>query len=145
MKSEHTKFGDLSRDEKIELIAAMVDGKTIEKLSEGGKWYAIKMPLWDTESFYRIQPVKPISPSIDWDAVDSRIQYIVNTEYRNGSSGRGHPMGIGGLGTDKRPTYVDGMWRHDPQSTGWYIIDILTSWNPGKCEIKDSLVERPRK
>jgi len=72
--TEVKPFGELSREEKLELLTAWVDGKTIEFFSRvKEQWEKIAAPSWVENSQYRIA----LTPdSIDWSHVSPDLKYI---------------------------------------------------------------------
>lgn len=77
MTNENTKpFGELSKEEKMKLIEAWVDGKEIEfycAYYEKPTWKNISYPNWYHANHYR---VKCTQDFIDWDHVDEEYNYM---------------------------------------------------------------------
>lgn len=66
-KKEMKTFGELTRDEQIELvIACYVDKEKIQVLGTTGRWIIVDYPRFESHCKYRIKP-KPAS--INWDHV----------------------------------------------------------------------------
>ncbi len=120
------KFKELSKAEKLALFEAWIDGKTIE-FYDVRCWQATSWPAWSDDTEYRIAT---IPPSIDWDAVSKEFNYLTVDD-------------IGGLLHKTLPTYND---KGDYWRTGTDIAANATyfsSFKPGNCLAKDSLVKRP--
>lgn len=69
---EYKKFGDLTRDEKLALVTAWVDGEKIEAQEPAiarDSWDTIIRPSWYDDVCYRIAPKPVVKPSINWDHV----------------------------------------------------------------------------
>lgn len=69
---EYKKFGDLSREEKLELMVAWIDAVQIQfeyKEANGCVWENTTMPSWDKGTRYRIAPKPIVKPSVNWDHV----------------------------------------------------------------------------
>lgn len=126
-------FGEMSRDEKIALFAAWVDGGPIEFYSEfHGKWFTRthKKLLWDDHSKYRIATTKP---SIDWSHVAEGFDWLACD-----SDGKAYLY-------RRRPArdINNDFWATDDKDVS--RADRFASFNPGDCDWKDSLTCRPRK
>ena len=69
-----------------------------------------------------------IKPSIDWSHVSPEYNYLVQD-----SDGEGYLCG-------KKPTHVKSGWFAESVNIS---ASTFTSYTPGTCDWKDSLVERP--
>lgn len=122
------KFKDMSKEEKLALCEAVIDGKRVQTYSHLSKYWLDK-EIDDLDFYYdgeyRIAPEKP---SINWDHVAPEFKYLV----LNGS-------GNHTICTDK-PTYSDGEWWGGGRYFG---VTMFASFKPGNCAPEDSLVERP--
>lgn len=122
------KFKDLSKEEKLALCEAVIDGKRVQAYSPLDEcWYDKEIDDFDFyfAAEYRIAPEKP---SINWEHVAPEFKYL----FLNGSS-------TYYIGTYK-PTYNYGWY-----CGGGHYVDatIFASFKPGNCAPEDSLVERP--
>jgi hypothetical protein len=71
---EYQQFSELSREEKLELITAWVDGSVIEAYSAFGEWRAVPTGFaWWGTSIFRIAPKPVVKPSINWDHVSEKF------------------------------------------------------------------------
>ena len=78
---------------------------------------------------YPVEIVKAVTkPSIDWSHVSSRYNYLVQD-----SDGEGYLCG-------EKPTRVKSGWNAESPNI---LASTFTSYTPGTCDWKDSLVERP--
>ena len=67
-------FGQLTREEKLKLMAAWVDGKTIQFNSNSGSgWGRIGHPTWLSDCEYRIALEKDY---IDWSHVSPEFKFL---------------------------------------------------------------------
>lgn len=121
------KFKDMSKEEKLALCEAVIDGKRIE-------WYNIQHDEWETDTdesltfcthlTYRIAPEKP---SINWDHVAPEFKWLaVDAD------------GIASL-FEEEPTFIKYRW----SLVNWVEATPFASFKPGNCAPEDSLVERP--
>ena len=69
-----------------------------------------------------------VKPSIDWSHVSSEFNYLIQD-----SDGAGYLC-------SKKPARVEGGWNVESH---YICADAFTSYEPGTCDWKDSLVERP--
>lgn len=110
-------------------MMAYRDGKKIEVRSSIGIWGEVNVPSWNWDIYdYRV--AIPTKPSIDWSHVSKEYCW----------------MATGGGGA----TY---LFKVKPEINFMYkkwnfVGDVVrastfTSFIPGTCEWKDSLVERP--
>ena len=106
-QSKMEKFGDLTKEEQVELVVACyVEKKDVEKLS-GSYWYYIRNPAFDPDDIYR---VKPEPASINWAHVDERF---VKLEWA-----------------------LDTWWLADSSEVGFRrVADIFSSFKPGDKSI----------
>lgn len=118
-------FGELTRDEKIALMTAWVDGESIEYEDAG--WHSIGYPSWTDDCAYRVAKTKP---SINWDHVHP--DYIAISTDRNMLS----------FAYKKRPHVEGSMWSYISETSHSGVCSYA-SFKPGNCDWKDSLVMRP--
>ena len=116
-------FGELTKQEKLDLFEAWLDEGTIQFNRIDG-WQDIKLPGWLPEMYYRIKPTKP---SINWDHVSNNLNYLIRDENRY-------------LLCKNKPKLDGLIWKnyrfYSPAS-------VFKSFVPGTCEPEDSLVIRP--
>lgn len=119
-------------DEMIELLEAYKRGEEIQYLNRlAGMndpiWQGCADPNWNFAAVrYRIAPRKP---SINWDHVSDKINWIaVNINKK-------------GFGYNKKPVCGQVSWHTICRF--WYGLEPFSSFDPGNCDWKDSLVKRP--
>lgn len=127
------KFKELSKEEKLALCEAVIDGKCVEiKFSEDGVWntrHSKVLELYDTFE-YRIAPEKP---SINWDHVAPEFKYLCVNK-----------LGDGFLSNQPYRNIANGYFEWGDWPTTTIIrADAFASFKPGNCAPEDSLVERP--
>jgi len=121
--------------EKIAIMQAYVDGKTIEvrmrKYSDRYEWLHITVPSWDwSNCAYRVKPEPPKTPDyINWDHVGPELNYMARD-----------------LRKDKiflystKPTLTTDEWG----TSGFaFTAQHFASLKQGTVDWKDSLVARP--
>lgn len=91
------------------------------------QWVVDKKPEWLESLEYRIKPTKP---SIDWSHVADEYKWLSTS--RDGFS----------YLSSEKPTYILGGWDYDSVKIP---ANGFKSFKSGKCDIKDSLVQRPAK
>lgn len=114
-------------EEMIEVMQAHVDGKRIETRHVGA-WHTASEPEWNwAYSNYRISLTKP---SINWDHVDNRYNWMAR--------------GQGGLVFlhEEMPVNLEAFWSRNGRVMSAHSHASL---DPGTCNWKDSLVERPNR
>lgn len=80
-QNEYKRFGQLSREEKLELMAAWIDGKDIEFYRKSPhEWIGCEDPLWESVVAYRIKPEPVEMPSIDWSHVHPDYKWLAVDE-----------------------------------------------------------------
>ena len=119
-------FGELTKQEQMDLFEAWLDGNSIEYRSEDETvWELLYNPSWYKDSSYRIKPAKP---SIIWDHVSDKFNYLLGTRTDKGALCTIKPNSIG---------------------SGWQISGVFveastfSSFKPSTCKPEDSLVVRP--
>lgn len=134
--------------EKIAVMQAYVDGKQIEIASDevgSGRWYAwpvfCSSPEWNWEqNDYRIYEEPKEKPSINWEHVRDRYNYLSRDENGEWYFWEKRPLMDGELA---------GYWykESDDGSCMWRASDIhlFASFKPGNCDWKDSLISRSGK
>lgn len=140
MMEDYKPFGELSRDEKLALMTAWVDGEFIEWRAAGWKtWKFTTEPNWQLHHAYRIAPKPVVKPSLNWDHVAPEYVSLVVDE-----------DGAGWLYT--KPPRASGEGFIYQQGRGWGTAYAFTSFNPGSFvpnkngiveNWQDSLVYRP--
>ena len=125
--SKQTKpFGELSRDEKLALMTAWVDGKTIQVLTWPNEtWEDITRIHWDSEASYRIKPDTP--DYIDWSHVSPEYKWMARD--RNSTV----------LLHERKPKNSGSFWIRGGATVP---ARIFTSYKQGTVDWKDSLVKR---
>ena len=120
--------------EKIEIMQACLDGKTIESMfANGDYWCPITNPKFNWENCdYR---VKVIKPSIDWSHVSDKYKYMA-TDYD----------GTTWLYSAK-PNFEHGHWGYfigaeEIERVTYLQANNFSSFESGDCNPEDSLVER---
>lgn len=121
-------FGELTREEKIELVTAWIDGAEIEVFNSG--WVQLSEPSWYKEATYRIKQTKP---SINWDHVHEDYKWLTVD-----CAGRSYLY-------KKKPSIYRTFWGPSDGSSDYCEATAIISCKPGTCDWKDSLVERPKK
>lgn len=120
-------FGELTREEKIQLFTAWVDGSELEsKFSEKDEWTQNDSPSWSLKVRYRIKPTKP---SINWDHVHSDYNWLATD--KDGNS----------FLSPQKPQLTENYW----MSAFRKSAKIFASFKPGTCAWEESPVERPKK
>lgn len=127
-------FGRMSKEDKVELFKAWVDGECIETLFEDSVWIICKNPGWVSWAKYRIKPKPaPTKPSVDWGALDKKFRYMFKT-----------PQG--------RVYVAEAAPVANKGDLGWFCLAVgdifevtgnLSSVGVGTCHWLDSLVKRP--
>lgn len=121
-------FGELSREEKLALFEAWLDGKAIQYYLHS-RWNDLDRrvgPSWSFSSNYRVKPSKP---SINWDHVAPEWKYMATDR-----------DGLSFLFKSKPKITGSCDWDDDHPCI---ITDFFSSFKPGNCDWEDSLVCRP--
>jgi hypothetical protein len=124
MTTEVKPFGELTENEQVELFRAWLRGATIEYLI-CGEWKSSDAPAWSACNRYRIALTKP---SIDWSHVAPEFKCLAQDADGYAYLFAGEPR-------------IDGkQWLG-----GCEIVSAksFTSYKPGTCDWRDSLVRRP--
>jgi hypothetical protein len=131
---EYKAFSDLSRNERLELLTAWVDGKEIELNNTyfDGKWNTCSNPQWSPYVAYRVKPVALTKPSINWEHVHKDYKWMATDK-----SGETYVF-------TEIPTMngLHGYW-DSPQDSPFCGVGALASFVSGTCNWVDSLTERP--
>lgn len=122
----------METEEKIKVMQHYANGGLIEKtkVDTDSGWEKVEHPIWNWEEFeYRIAVTKP---SIDWSHVSEEYNYLATNE-----------NGVTYLYTDMPKLFkAYGLWA---SSKGKFTTaKQFTSFKPGNCPYKKSLVERPK-
>lgn len=118
--------------EKIAVMQAALDGKEIE-YHNNRVWVEAKYLTWDWAHVkYRVKPGPPKTPiKIDWSAVNPKFQWVVK-----------FPTDSIYL-CEVKPVRKENSWYG---GYGTALFNTTThATDPGTCDWKDSLQERPRK
>ena len=118
-------FGQLTRAEKLKLMAAWVDGKTIQYNSPTAGWRGIGQPTWLHDTEYRIAIEKDY---IDWSHVSTEFNFLARDS-----------EGVAYL-CSHRPTRGASHW----PTNGGNCIKLVgfASYKKGTVEWYDSLLAR---
>lgn len=118
-------FGELTKQEQMDLFEAWQEGSIIEFCNIQIIWYATDNPSWEGNLCYRVKPAKP---SINWDHVSDKFNYLLGTR-----------TGKGALCVVK-PNSIGSGW----QISGVFVeASTFSSFKPSTCNPEDSLVIRP--
>lgn len=121
-------FGGLSRDEKIALITAWVDGEVIEGHDFSGDWVRVLQPAWVDSGKYRVKSQEP--DYVNWEMIDEEYKWYGRDE-------DGDPYLFTHMAkTGKRSFYSD---------TGRYTKLFKSLYKNNGCNWQDSLQQRPKK
>jgi hypothetical protein len=110
-------------DEMIEVINAHLRGEEIEYSHlhasySSVDWMPDSNPTWDFKNnVYRVKPKLPQKPSINWEHVAGRFNWLANDD-----SGRSYLY-------REKPTFNDGVWVSDSE---YVDVDGFSSFNPGQ-------------
>lgn len=123
----------MTPQEQIAVMQAYADGKPVEwKLKDSLiDWEPHDLPSWNWSIYtYRIAATKP---SIDWSHVADEYRWLAVDE-----DGRASLFSV-----EPCHDFDDHEWAIDQR--GRFIdASALTSFRPGTCDWRDSLVERPK-
>jgi hypothetical protein len=109
------KFGELTREEQIELFEAWLDGEAIEYFNCA--WVTCPHPPCTLQKHYR---VKPTPPSINWDHISLDFNWLAKDKNGDGC-----------------------VYKSKPSELEFIKAENFTSYKPGTCDWEDSLVRRP--
>ena len=131
--SKHKPFGELTRDEKLELMAAWVDGKTIEtsKAPDITGWCSPFGCLWSCNIYHRIKPDTP--DTINWSHVSPEYKWMARDK-----NGRAHLF----IRQPDLDEYTN-EWAEATEDFTWVYCNVFVSYKQGTVDWKGSLVERP--
>lgn len=117
-------FDEMSREEKLELLTAWVDGVPIEYLDSFDVWVESNHPVWGG-TYYRVKPV--VQDSINWSHVHEDFKYMARD-------------GDGRVFLYKANPYrSETTWSF----VGYQAASPFSSYKRGDTDWKDSLVCRP--
>jgi len=119
------KFGQLSKEEKLALFEAWVDGKTIYA-THFGEIYTQKYPSWNEEVVYTVMKTPD---SIDWSHVNPKYKWMTRDKH-----------GCVYLFEDEPSTHGRGYWKRGGDAVE---VQGFASYVKGDVEWYDSLVRRP--
>lgn len=116
-------------DEMMAVLQAHKEGKIIQcRRSSAGTWQDLDEPSWNFGDFhYRIKPLS--KPSINWEHVRTDFKFLVKQ-----LDGKHYLFAHNIKLDEKFGWYGDGEYTE---------ASVLSSFVPGDCDWKDSLVERP--
>lgn len=117
-------FCELSRDQKIGLLTAWLDGKKIEYFSVNNNWKEVGQPAWQNPTKYRVASTKP---QIDWSHVSLKWKWLAMD--KNGE----HWL------YDDKPQQSSAYWHG---SLNVSTTECLASLIHGTCDWKESLIGR---
>lgn len=122
-------FGLLSEEQQSVLLAALADGSA--EIFTAGGWTATHGNGPAADAFtYRIKPAPALTkPSIDWSHVAPEYRWLAVDDDAEAWL------------FDAEPEIEGGAWYSD--GTDDAIAAAFTSYVPGTCDWRDSLVERP--
>lgn len=129
--SEYKTFGEMTKEERSELVEAALAGFVIERMDPfDGEWLECGGGQvyihFDFRFRYRTAPTKP---SIDWSHVHPDYKWLATDV-----SGRSFLY-------ESKPEYdADGYFR---SRDAYARADLFSSFKPGTCKPEDSLVMRP--
>ena len=69
----YKKFGEMSREEQVELFCKHLDKKIIQSSYDQTIWSSAACPLWHRSSYYREEPAPLTKSSINWSHVHPDI------------------------------------------------------------------------
>lgn len=118
-------FGEMNREEKLELLAAWVDGKKIEYLSSYTGWQTCGKPSWDEAVSYRVKSA--VQDYINWSHVHEDFKYMARDEDGRAYLYKGFPH------------RSETSWSF----VGYQAVGAFSSYKQGDTDWKDSLVHRP--
>lgn len=123
-------FGELTNEERGELMAYWWESGCLELLNVEGEWVEVTHPCWHFDQMYRRKPCKP---SINWEHVDSKWSYIAVDKSGEVFAYERQPIAPPG-GT---------CWRERCGTGYGKITNMFSSFKLGSCNWKDSLICRP--
>ena len=109
--------------------ALMAHDGPIEMYTDSG-WSVVNNPLWTSSYTYRAAPLPATKPSVDWSALDKKWKFMAMD--RKGWI----------YAYSDRPEIDCQEWA-TPGGDHINISGLLTSYKPGTCDWRDSLIERP--
>jgi hypothetical protein len=96
-------------------------------------WDEITIPRWSNLSTYRAIPLPLTKPSINWDHVSEKWQWLAKDE-----NGRTYLH-------DSKPSLSRALLSWHTKDYNASNATHFSSFSPGDCDWKDSLVQRPAK
>lgn len=113
MKRVYEKFGDMDRDDQLELFDEWLDDADLQMMRDG-EWVPCVYPSWDKEETYRVQPG---GLGFFWGAVPEHINYVAMDD-------DGKVRGF-----EDKPTYDEtvGGWFVNLGDGGMEFVQVLTS------------------
>jgi hypothetical protein len=132
------KVIEMNREEAREaakVMMAYADGAEIEWRAKG-EWNFVQDGNFSFDWFrkeYRVKPRK--KPSINWDHVNDKLNWLVIQKNGDARIYETRPQ----LDTDGFGNFMG--WHSD---NGSFSANSHASFDPGNCDWKDSLVERPK-
>lgn len=120
-------FGDLTKEEKMTLVAAWIDGEDIEHFCLPDQWHLVKQPSWQNNAVYRVVDKRP---QIDWSHVSPEYNWLAMDEDGD------HWL------YEKKPSRVRDGWS---DVCGMTEPHAFRSFKKGNCDWKESLIGRDKK
>lgn len=121
-------FGQLSREEKLELMTAWVDGKQMEVNFGGDRWLEVD-PMWTAGASYRVAPPPTIKATIPWKHIKPEYRWAAMNETGNWYCHKEKP---------EKGTWV---WLDSTSTNGSSMKAV--AFPEGNMPWEQSLVERP--
>lgn len=116
-------FGEMSREEKIVLFTAWLDGGKIMGIEPETGYKYIPVDPWNPEVYYYVE----VTPDyIDWSQVQPQYKWMARNKYGSVTL------------FDEKPYLMYDCWG----STGFGAYVSQSSYKQGTIDWKDSLVER---
>lgn len=122
-------FGELTREEKLDLITYWIDGGEVEVQMDNGKWVLAINQTWYEGNKYRKALTKP---SIDWNCIHPKWKYMARDANGDMYLYESMPKKSG-----------TNLWWDTVEEIMLLEDDLFTFISKGTCDWKDSLVERP--
>ena len=123
------RLKDLPEEEQVKLVMAHHRGEKMEFLMNTGSWGAKTDGPLGPLTTYRLAVTKP---SIDWSHVHEDYNWL-SVE----ASGRAYLYKF-------EPVCIDGNRMWDPRGDCFEMARPFASYDPGTCDWKDSLIQRPK-
>ena len=130
--SEYKTFGEMTKEERSELVEAALAGLRVDVENLAGEWAVHSMTpgvvAFYSEGKYRIAPTKP---SIDWSHVHPDYKWLAVDKEGFAGAYKDEPRF-----SEKNQCWFSEL--HDGRT-----VNHFSSFKPGTCKPEDSLVMRP--